>query len=347
MYKEKCSLYYRTRSFGSNSHHLKGDVMGLIVWSLVHLEERFKDELRKEFTDVTFYFPRSLNEANGKLAEVDTIITYGEDLDEDHIKKANNLKWIMVFTSGIDRLPKEIIKEKEIIVTNVKGIHKVPMAEYALLMMLQTAKLNKVLIEDERNKLWRRMNLLTEIDEISSKTLFIVGAGQIGQEIARLAKAFQMKTVGFNRSGNHVDEFDECYPIQSLLKGLHQADFIISILPGTDATQHFWRKSHFMRMKPSAVFINIGRGKTVKEEDLLFVMKDKEIKHAVLDVFEQEPLEPKHPFWEMENITITPHIAGVSNRYHERALEIFQHNLRNKLRGSSDMINLVDLEKGY
>lgn len=296
---------------------------------------------------VTFSFPQSLEEVEEKLSEVEVIITYGEDIVEDHIRKANKLKWMMVFTSGIDRLPKGILIEKEIIITNVKGIHKTPMAEYTILMMLQTARQNKAVLEDEKNKIWRKMNLLTEIDEISEKKLIIVGAGDIGQEVARLAKAFQMKTYGFNRSGKQVDWFDECYPINQLMEFINHADFVVSILPKTNDTKHFWRECHFKRMKQSAVFINIGRGETVKEEELISAMKDQQIKHAVLDVFEQEPLDPTHPFWDMENITITPHIAGVSNYYHQRGIEIFKDNLRKLLEGSTDLKNIVDLKKGY
>lgn len=322
-------------------------MMSLLVLSMVNLEEVIQNALTQEFKSVTFIFSTSMSEAKKKLPEADVIITYGEDIDEDHIVKAKKLKWIMVFTSGIDRLPKEMIKERNIIITNVKGIHKTPMAEYTILMMLQTARQNKIVIEDEKNKVWNKISYLTEIGEITGKTLLVIGAGQIGQEIARLAKAFQMKTYGLNRTGKQVAWFDQMFQNNQLWDFIRKADFIVSILPRTDETKHFWQKLHFKQMKNSAVFINIGRGETVKEEDLFSAMKDKEIKHAVLDVFEQEPLDPSHPFWEMENMTITPHIAGISNIYHQRAIQIFKANLRNVLNSSADWLNRVDLQKGY
>ncbi|MDT8860724.1 D-2-hydroxyacid dehydrogenase [Alkalihalobacillus sp. MEB130] len=315
---------------------------------MVELSDEIRQELSEEFEKISFSYIKEEKVILENIKEADVLITYGDHLKREFIEKAQKLKWIMVLTAGIEQVPRDLVIERNIIVTNVKGIHKTPMVEYAMLMMIQTLRHNKTMIEDEQNHTWDKMKYVESIDEITGKNLAIIGTGEIGQKIAEVAKAFQMKTHGYNSSGRSVPYFDVIWTGDAIFNMLEQVDIVISILPSTPDTKGFLHAKHFQSMKNDAVFINIGRGDTVNEGDLILTLEKGDIAHAVLDVVEQEPLDSSHPFWSMKNVTITPHIAGVSINYHVRAIEIFKQNLRKYASGTTEGFrNVIDCERGY
>src|SRR5699024_658297 len=282
-----------------------------------------KDILHKQFPEQSFIFCDSMDEANVYLAEAEVLVTYGVDLNDELLQKANKLKWIMVLSAGVEKMPLKAIEERGILLTNARGIHKTPMAEYVFAMLLQVYRQAKTVIRDETAHYW---NKETRMEELSGKTLLVVGAGAIGQEVARLAQAFRMKTIGISRSGDKKNYFDHNYPTAELQHVLPEADIVISILPSTAETAYFYTPNHFKQMPDHAVFLNIGRGNVVATDVLLEAVQHGEIAHAVLDVMEKEPLPEDSPLWEEENITITPHISGVSPQYVTRATDIFAQN---------------------
>ncbi|NSL52118.1 D-2-hydroxyacid dehydrogenase [Calidifontibacillus erzurumensis] len=315
-----------------------------IITSL-RVKSAIQKELQEKFPEVHFFFHPTMEEAKADIENADILVTYGGDLNEEILERAKRLKWIMVLSAGIEKLPFEALKKRNILITNARGIHKVPMAEYTFAMIMQVTKKMKQLIENEKNEVWDRTIRLVEL---AGKTITILGAGAIGCEIARVAKAFNMKTIGVNRSGQNADYMDEIYSVQDLEQALVQADFVVSVLPSTKETYHLLKENHFKMMKNECVFINIGRGDIVEESVLLKVLEDGEIAHAVLDVFESEPLPEGHPFWKMENVTVTPHISGLSALYQQRAFQIFEHNLINYLSGNNNNLkNVIDLDRGY
>ena len=131
------------------------------------------------------------------------------------------------------------------------------------------------------------------------------------------------------------------------MDALPKADFIVSILPSTPKTRNVLTEDHFVAMKNSAVFINIGRGDLVNEDVLLQALNHNEIAHAFLDVFEKEPLVKDHPFWKMNNVTVTPHLSSVTKNYLPRSFEIFKYNLKTYLNHTGEYMNVIDLKKGY
>ncbi|RXJ00423.1 D-2-hydroxyacid dehydrogenase [Anaerobacillus alkaliphilus] len=314
------------------------------VVSTAKLKTEIKERLITTFEHIKFCFFKNINDAIDDLVDSDILITYGEDLTGEIIEKMKNLQWIMVISAGVDRLPFEAIKEKKILVTNARGIHKIPMAEYTMAMILQVVKQTRRLLESEQKRNWDRRIQMTELH---GKTLGILGAGAIGKEIATFAKVFQMKTVGLNSSGKPVESFDQMVTMKNIDELLSKSDFVVSVLPSTPRTDGLIDKGFFDRMLPHAVFMNIGRGKTVVEKDLLEALREQKIAHAVLDVFEREPLPSDHPFWKMDNVTVTPHISGISPQYQFRAIEIFEKNLQAYLKGSEDFCNVIDVTKGY
>src|SRR5690625_4054057 len=304
-------------------------------------QERFKEN----YPEQSFIFCENMDEAKGYLEEADILVTYGEDLTSALVTQAVNLKWIMVLSAGMDRMPFETIEQRGILVTNARGIHKIPMAEYAISMLLQVYRQEKLLMQLEAEQKWGRSHI--NIGEISGKTLLVLGTGAIGQEVARLAKAFQMTTYGVSRSGRDVEYFDQCYEITALNQLLPKVDFVVAVLPSTKETTGLLTYEHFKLMQKHAIFLNMGRGDLATSENILQAVRKGEIAHAVLDVTEEEPLPEDHPLWAEENITITPHISGSSPYYQQRAIKIFKHNLEVFLGKNDQYINEVNISRGY
>ncbi|WP_175638154.1 D-2-hydroxyacid dehydrogenase [Metabacillus schmidteae] len=315
------------------------------VLSTVKLPEYLREDIDHSFPDVTFYHDRKIDEAHDLLPEVDIIFTYGEDLTEEHINAAKNLKWVMVTSAGINQLPFDALEKRDILVTNSKGVHAIPMAEYCIAMMLQVSRQAEVLTEHQRLHKWDRR---VRMEELYEKTVLILGTGAIGSATAKLTKAFGMNVSGVNSDGRAIKHFDSTYKMSEVKDPLSHADFVISVFPSTDHTKGLLNKEFFENMKDDAVFINIGRGDAVVEKDLMEVLKANRSLHAVLDVFETEPLPKTHPLWDMENVTVTPHLSGITRRYLPRAMEIAKTNLGYFLNNElAEMQNKILLSKRY
>ncbi|MBT2644067.1 D-2-hydroxyacid dehydrogenase [Bacillus sp. ISL-41] len=312
------------------------------IYSSILPAAALQDDVKKEFPQVSFEFHKGIKEDLFLDAEI--FLTYGEDLTEELIYKADKLKWIMVMSAGLDRMPFTACKKRGILVTNVRGIHKIPMAEFTIGMMMQDAKQMRSLLANEQTRTWERK---LPMGELYGKTLLILGIGAIGGEVARLAKAFNMKTIGVNRSGREAEWADEIFTMENYRGALPQADFIVSVLPSTSETKHFLDLTDFDMMKNTAVFINIGRGDLVTDEVLTAALQENKIAHAYLDVFYEEPLKESHPFWTMENVTVTPHISSLTKNYLPRSFEIFKHNLHTYIKNGSDYLNVIDMDRGY
>lgn len=314
------------------------------ILTSLKVNETLQKQLQEKFPNETFSFHSKMNTAKAELPKADILLTYGEDLTPELIEKADNLRWIMVMSAGMDQMPFEAISKKDILVTNARGIHKIPMAEYTISSMLQVARKTKKLIEHENEGKWdRKVNMV----ELHGKTVLILGVGAIGSEIARLSKVFNMKTLGISRSGKPVQYVDEVYQLKDLQQVIKEADFIVSVLPSTNETRYILEEEHFNEMKQESVFINIGRGDVVSEKVLLNALVNEKISHVVLDVFETEPLPDDHVFWEMENVTVTPHLSGITKNYLPRAIEIFEKNFETFIREEKDFVNKVEIERGY
>ena len=307
-------------------------------------DQNLQNRLQKRFPDVEFSFFSSLQEVGDEIKKAEVLVTYGKKLTEDLLNKAKKLRWLMILSAGLDHLPLDDIKKRNILLTNVRGIHKIPIGEFVLAFMLQYVKKFPFFHKEKVKKSWSRN---VQVDELYGQTLLVVGAGAIGSHIAKLAKCFGMQTLGIKRTISENENFDAIYPLAKLNELLPQADFVVSVLPSTAETKNVFTKEQFSLMKTTSVFINVGRGDAVKEADLLEALEERTIAHAYLDVFQEEPLPESHPYWTCEHITITPHITGVTEKYVERAMVIFEKNLQLYLQGREHMINVVDVERGY
>ncbi len=261
--------------------------------------------------------------------------------------KAKNLKWVHVFSAGVNTMPESILNS-DVLVTNSSGVHPIPISEHVLALMLmfarQIVKTYRIQIEDKK---WIRDYSRFGVFELAGKTAAVVGLGRIGRRIAKLCKALDMKVLAIVRHPNRQEEnVDGLYGIEKLDDVLQKSDFVINALPGTNNTKGLFNLEKFKLMGDKSYFINIGRGFTAKEEDLIKALEDGIIAGAGLDVFEEEPLSESSPLWSMKNVIITPHYSGWTPKYMERVFGIFALNLQAYLRGEK-MPNLVDKKTGY
>lgn len=304
--------------------------------------EDLKTPLVAEFPEVEFVFENRLSEET--LAQADILVTYGEDLKDEHIAIANNLEWIFVASAGVEKMPATAIAAREITVSNVRGIHKKPMTESILAHILALKRGLPHIYEQQKNAEWNKRIRFTELND---STALIIGPGAIGSEIGRILQAFDVYTIGCNRTGEAAPFMDETHFLADVAQHLPKADIVISMLPSTKYTKHLLGLEHFELMKDSTIFMNFGRGDVVATDVLVQVMEEKLIAHAVLDVYEVEPLPVDSPLWKLDNVTLSPHVSSHSSRYVERSLEIFKPNLRKWLDGERDVENKMNLLRGY
>jgi phosphoglycerate dehydrogenase-like enzyme len=301
-----------------------------------------REPLLAEFPQVDFIFKSGLS--NEVLQQADVLVTYGEDLTEESIQYATKLKWIFVASAGIEKMPAQAIIERGILVSNVRGIHKTPMAESMLAHILAIKRALPWMYEQQKKSEWSKKAQQTELRD---STALILGPGAIGSEVGRLLQAFGVTTIGCNRSGKEAAYMDTMISFAQLKEALPNADIVISVLPKTKETTHLLKEEHFAAMKNSAIFMNFGRGNLVEERVLIQAIKKEQIGYAVLDVFEEEPLSTDNPLWTLPNVIVSPHVSSHSSRYVERSLEIFKPSLTKWLKGDTDLENTMDLFRGY
>lgn len=264
--------------------------------------------------------------------------------DRQMLDAAPRLKWIQAITAGVDDLPLAEIARRGIRLTNGRGIHTTHMAEYALAAMINLARGFHLMF---RNQMWKNWERAVPQEEICGATVGILGLGAIGREIARKAAFMGMRVLGVRRTPAPVADVETVHGPEKMALVFRESDYVINLLPCTPATEKLIDRRFFEAMKPTASFINMGRGKTVNEADLIDALRGKKIKALVSDVYETEPLPADSPLWDMENVILTPHICGVSPHYMARAMEIIEHNLAVYLSGRGEMINTVDIAAGY
>ncbi len=286
---------------------------------------------------------KSIWQEHAKDAEI--IAGWKKGLEDYCLDPQSNLKWLQTWSAGVDSLPLSKLQSKEIVLTSANGVHAYPISETIFALMLGLTRKIHTYVRNQQTKIWHHAQMGLELHE---KTVGIIGVGEIGKETAKIAKAFGMNVLGVRHSGKPVEYVDEMYTSDQLALLLPKCDYVVVTLPHTKKTHHLFGATQFQQMKPSAFFINIGRGEIVVEGDLINALEDGTIAGAGLDVFETEPLNQDSSLWEMENVIITPHTAGSTEQYNKRVIEnILIPNLVDYISGKTPTINLVDFSKGY
>jgi phosphoglycerate dehydrogenase-like enzyme len=293
-----------------------------------------------------------------------TDVLYTWNVLPQAVADAPRLRWVQLHSAGIDGvLDSPLYINSDVSFTTGSGIHAIPMAEYAMAMVLAFGHHLPRMMEDKISELWpsERWNRYLP-KELHGATIGIVGYGSIGRQIARVAAAFGMKVLAIKRdlrqpgetntytvagTGDPEGEIpDRIYPPEALHSFLGECDFVVVTVPLTGNTKHLIDAAALKAMKQDAVLINVARGDVIDEAALIEVLRNELMRGAALDVFSQEPLPADSPLWTLPNVIISPHIAGLTPQYYERAAELFTENLRRFIAGEP-LMNQVDRNQGY
>lgn len=278
------------------------------------------------------------------LADAEIVIGWAKGITDTLIRPNSPLRWLQSWSAGVEKLPLESLEKQAVLLTSASGVHAEPISAVIFGFMLMFTRNLHVAVRNQQNRHW---NSDSTESELFGKTVVIAGTGAIGSETARIAKAFRMKTIGVSRSGKPLADFDQVYTTADLKKAVGQGDFIINTLPITDETKHLFNETSFSAFKQGSYYINIGRGATTHTEALIEALNSGQIRGAGLDVFETEPLPEDHPLWTMEQVIITPHSAGNTDRYADRMVDIFTENMKSYLSTGSPSRNLIDYNRQY
>lgn len=279
------------------------------------------------------------------ISDCNILLTLGLTDSLSILKDAPNLKWVQSLSVGLDALLHEDVRKSDIIITNTKGCTSVPIAEHTIAMMAGLARGISFMIRNQLNNRWAP----TPITDLSGSTVGIIGYGEIGKQIAKRAKALDMFVIGCKRRPSQQsadDPADNIVGLEQIDEVIADADFLILALPSTPDTYQLINKEKLAKMKENSFLINIGRGNTIDEEELVHLLKEKKIAGAALDVFEVEPLPQEHPLWEVENVIISPHNAFFSPNTLDRYMEVFIENIQ-RFKDGKELINVVDKQLGY
>ncbi len=261
------------------------------------------------------------------------------------LAEAVSLRWIQLLSAGVpgDLCPPA--KARGIQVTNLAGLYGPSIAEHALGLMLLVGRNLHVASRNQQEGRWDR-SVANTMADLHGKTLAVVGTGNIGQNIARLAKACGMRVVGCRRTPRLTPYVDQIYPRTELAAMLGEADYVAVAAPLTRETEGMLGTAEFQAMKRGCIFINVSRGPVAQESTLVAALVSGHVAAAGLDVFTTEPLPADHPFWTMPQVAISPHYSGETVNNSKLPAERFARNLRAWLAGR-ELEGVVNLNLGY
>ena len=235
------------------------------------------------------------------------------------------LRYIQLTSAGFDRVPLEQILQRGIKINNARGVYSRPMAEFALTGVMDLYKQMRFFHKNQEFHVWEKHRGLLEL---AGKSVCILGCGSVGQACSQVFGALGCDVFGVDIAPFTCETFLAIYPMIEIDRILASADIVICCLPLTEDTVHLIDKKRFCAMKDGAVFVNISRGQLVHPPALMDALQHK-LRGAVLDVFEEEPLNPDNPLWDMDNVILTPHNSFVGEGNSTRLEKVILENLEN------------------
>ena len=274
-----------------------------------------------------------------KVAEKVNIILGQPAMIADILSKSGRLRWVQSTFAGIEPLCRKGLRT-DYLLTGVKDIFGALMREYVLGYILARERSLFETYQNQRNKVWHRI----EYRSLADITLGVVGLGSIGKSIVGAADHFGMRVLGMKRTQDEIEGIERLFLPDQMDEFLPPLDYLLLVLPDTPESRNFITRKELGLMKNEAVIINVGRGVTIDQTDLIDALARRQIGGAILDVFEEEPLPPDNPLWSMDNVIVTPHNSAYS--FPAQVAEIFTDNYRRFVEGRS-LRYQVDFERGY
>ena len=305
--------------------------------------------LQKDFPQIEIVDLPSYEEIDAQIGDAEIVI--GWSLRSEQLQSARQLRWIHSPAAAVHQLMLPEVVNSNIVLTNGRDINGPVVAEHVIALILALAKNLPQLVRLQQRRLWGQeiiWNRSPHPREIAGATLGLVGLGSIGSRVAEHAAALGMRVLAVRENLRKPipEGVERVLALSDIDQLISQSDYVALTVPVTPATRQLMNAARFARMKPDACLINVGRGPLVDEAALLAALLEGRIGGAALDVFEQEPLPTDSPLWDLENLLITPHTAGLTERLWERQYGSIAENLRRYLE-HRPLLGMVDKQKGY
>jgi len=299
------------------------------------------DEIKALGIDAVYYDEKRIDEYKD-IEDVDVLVCY-KPFDKINLHDFKNLKLILLSSIGFDQLPKDVVDELGITVCNNRGGYSIPMGEWIVMKLLEMSKNSKGMYENQQKKRWKPD---TGIIEIYKKKIVFFGTGTIAQEAAKRLSGFDVEVIGLNTTGHSEEFFSQCYPLSDAKEIVKDALGVVVALPLTERTSGIVDKDILDNMHKDSILINIARGEVIDEDYLVDTLKNKRIKAAALDVFNEEPLPKEHPLWNLDNVIITCHNSWISEMRNSRRFDLIKKNLIKYQKGE-ELSNIINILRGY
>jgi len=260
------------------------------------------------------------------------------------LENAGRLRWIQATSAGLDNYFFPELRRSDITLTNLRGIYSDVIADHVFAFILMFSRGMHVYHARKLKGVWEKG---VDVIHLGGKTLGVIGLGGIGLEVCKRGNAFGMRVIGVDPAPkDRPDYVEEIYDPEDLRVMLASSDFVVVCVPHTGETEYMLSDDGQRAMKPGSILVNIGRGKVVDLAALAQHIESGHIGGAALDVYEEEPLSQDHPLWTMEQVLLTPHVAGISPEIQGRREDVIVENVR-RFVSNETLLNVVDKEKGY
>ncbi len=270
--------------------------------------------------------------------DIDAMITWPSAIRADILDQYPDLKLIMLPSAGYDKADLSYLKKRQIVLTNARGVYDIQIAEDVLSKILYFNRNMRLFQENMNQSIWHYEGSFAEI---YGSTVGIIGAGSIGQRIAKVMKGFDAHVIGYRRNEEPLPDFNQIYTgDKGLQKLLKVSDYVILAVPLNDKTTYLIDEDALRLMKKNALIINIARGKVIEQNALIKALNEGWIRGAALDVTEIEPLPSESPLWHAKNLFISPHVAGSSPKAHTRVNALLER-LINQFRSNEPIDNRI------
>ncbi len=302
------------------------------------MRARYKAMLLEQFPQLTINVVGHHTLVEPYIADTDVLLCFSPPMADHVVRDARRLKWIQALGTGVDNIVDLPSLGKEVLVTNIRGIHGTPMSEATIAYMLSLVRDMPQATHVQDTRKWHRW----PAGLLAGKTAGILGVGLISEHLAPMLKAFDMTVIGITSGPRQAKGFDRMVRRDDLLKIAGELDFLVVMIPLSAETRNIIGEKLLAAMKPTAYVVNMARGGVVDEPALMKALEAGQIAGAALDVYAQEPLPPDSPLWSTKNLTCFPHQGGYSEGYEERAMPTIAGNMAKFFAGDlKRMINIV------
>ncbi len=302
------------------------------------VRNQYRDRLAAAFPELQIDMVDHHSKVDPYIEDAEILVTFGAHITDRVLEKGARLRWIQALGTGVDGIVDRPALREGVIVTNLRGLHGKSVSEAALAFMLALARNLPRAVRSQSAGRWDRF----QVTLLAGATVGIFGVGVIAEELAPRCKALGMTVIGLSSAPRELAGFDSMRGKDELMDVVPQLDYLVLLTPYTKETHHVIDAKVLSAMKPSAFLVNVARGGIVDESALIEALRTRAIAGAALDVFAEEPLPDGHSFYSMDNVIITPHMAGFHVGYPVDALPVVEENIRRFMAGDLDrMINVV------